>query len=113
MKMSWTPSSGAQPEKRKILNNNTGVLPAAPSASLCRLSAILPVTEHGVHKVHVGIHRRLRYRPTGLLDALLLIGQLLGHLLSILSLSTEVIEDPVEELLGQLGTVLLGHLTTR
>jgi hypothetical protein len=73
-------------------------------ASLLRTP--LPEGKHRVDKLHVSVHRLLRQRLASLCSPLLLVGQLLAHLPSVLRLGTEVVDHPVEEVLG--GTSSIG-----
>src|SRR5918998_3370562 len=88
-----------------------GALPFRAPLGLLRLPGTLlgcpyapqPPGVHRVHELHVGSHRLLRDRSRGLRLALLLVGQLLGHLPVLLGLGAEVAYHSVEELPSQLG----------
>jgi hypothetical protein len=80
-----------------------------PGAALTRLRYPLPITEHGVHKVHVGVHRLAGKGLCGVRLALLLLSQLLGGLPVLLGLGAQVLHHPVKEVLGELSALLLGR----
>src|ERR671933_1163635 len=77
------------------------------STPLSSLGTLLAKGEHRVNKVHVGVNRLLSERLPSLRSPLLLFGQLLAHLPSVLCLGAKVLYYPVEELLGKLGVLLL------
>src|ERR687884_472097 len=70
------------------------------STPLSCLGTLLAKGEHRVNKVHVGVNRLLSERLPSLRSPLLLFGQLLAHLPSVLCLGTKVLYHPVEELLS-------------
>jgi hypothetical protein len=89
-----------------------GSLLDLPGAALTRLRYPLPITEHGVHKVHVGVHRLAGKGLCGVRLALLLLSQLLGGLPVLLGLGAQVLHHPVKEVLGKLSALLLGRGAT-
>ena len=72
------------------------------------LHASLPVGEHRVYEVHVGVNRLLGDGLRGLRLTLVLLGQPLGRLPILLGLGTQTVDGLLEEDLGKLGGALLG-----
>src|SRR5215217_5900926 len=84
-----------------------GALRLLVGPALHLVQVALVVGEHGVQEVHVGVHRLLGQRLGGLLLLALLLDQILRQGPVALGLGPEVVDHPVEELLGQLGVELL------
>src|SRR5215207_6463288 len=79
-----------------------------PGTSLSRLHTSLPERECRVQEVHVGLHRLPGEGLRGIRLALLLVGQPLSSLPVLLNLGAQVVDHPVEEVLGELCALLLG-----
>src|SRR5215203_6299731 len=106
------------PRRRKTKTKGRVSRPGPSSCSFCwalpprgvplgALQVPLVVGEHGVEKVHVGVHGLLRERLRGLALPLLMLDELARGLAVALRLSAETTDDAVEERLRHLGVELL------
>src|SRR5215207_3661494 len=105
-----TKKRGSGPYKGPSLAGSTTVLlPLRPGAPLSLIQAAPVVGEHGVQELRVGVHRLLGESLGGLLLLALLLDEVLRQGPVALGLGTQVVDDAVEEVLGELRVELLSR----
>src|SRR5215212_6703643 len=92
-----------------LAGSTTILLPLLPGAPLSLIQAAPVVGEHRVQELRVGVHRLLGESLGGLLLLALLLDEVLSQSPVALGLGAQVVDDAVEEVLGELRVELLGR----